>query len=135
MKLIVLERDSNTGKTTTIGLLYEKLLNNGGASTNKQPLGGGPNDFSDIVINYKSLKIAIFTMGDYSTAISKAIVHYDNLGCDFFICSLSKGKYKVRANNQINNYPNIKIQKTISSQSISEIQANDNDAYQIFSMI
>ncbi len=135
MELIVLEGLSNTGKTTTVGLLYEILLANGGTSTNKELLGGDPNDFSDIVVDYKNLKIAIFTMGDNSTEISKAIVRYNNLGCDFFICSLSTGTPKIRANNRINQYQNTRIQKTLSSQNISETQANNNDANRMFLLI
>jgi hypothetical protein len=135
MELIVLEGLSNTGKTTTIGLLYQKLLQNGGKSTNKQPLGGDENDFSDIIVNYKNLKIAIFTMGDYSTAISQAIVQYYNLGCDFFVCSLSIGTLKIRASNRISQYPNTRIPKTLSSQGISKNEANNNDANQLFSLI
>lgn len=135
MELIILEGLSNTGKTTTIGLLHQILLQNVGISTNRQPLGGDPNDFSDIVINYRNLKIAIFTMGDNSTAISQAILNYDNLNCDFFVCSLSTGTPKIRANNRINQYQNTRIQKTISSQNITEIQANTNDANQLFSLI
>lgn len=135
MEIIVLEGLSNTGKTTTIGLLYQILLNNGGTPTNKQQLGGDPNDFSDIVINYKNLKIAIFTMGDNSNAISQAIVNYNNLNCDFFVCSLSTGTPKIRANNRIYQYRNTRVYKTVASQSITENQANNNDANQLFSLI
>lgn len=135
MELIILEGLSNTGKTTTIGLLHQMLLQNGGTSTNKQPLGGDSNDFSDIVINFKNLKIAIFTMGDNSTEISKAILNYHNLKCDFFICSLSTSKPKIRANNRINQFQNTRVPKTISSQTVSEIQANTHDGNQIFSLL
>ena len=135
MEIIVLEGLPNRGKTTTIGLLYQMLIKNGGISTNKQPLGWDPNDFSDIVINYKNLKIAIFTMGDNSNAISQAILQYDNLSCDFFICSLSTGTAKVRANKRINQYRNRRIPKTVSSSNITESQANNNDANQLFLLI
>ncbi|MCC9019764.1 hypothetical protein [Flavobacterium lipolyticum] len=134
MEIIVLEGSSNTGKSTTIGLLYQLLLNVG-TSTNKQPLGGDPKDFSDIVINYKNLKIAVFSMGDNSTAISQAIVHYNNQKCDLFICSLSTGTPKIRANNRINQFNNTRISKTIASQILTESQANNNDASRIFALI
>lgn len=135
MEIIVLEGLPHRGKTTTIGLLHLLLIKNGGNSTNKQSLGGDPNDFSDIVTNYKNLKIAVFSMGDNSTAISQAILHYDSLGCNFFICSLSTGTAKVRANNRINKYRNTRIPKTVSSQNLTEVQANNSDANQIFSLI
>ncbi|WP_300566552.1 hypothetical protein [Flavobacterium sp.] len=134
MEIIVLEGLPDKGKSTTIGILYQLLLRVG-TSTNKQPLGGDPKDFSDIVINYKNLKIAVFSMGDNSTAISQAIVNYNNQNCDFFICSLSTGTPKVRANNRINQFRNTRISKTVASQSITENQANDNDANSMFALI
>lgn len=135
MEIIVLEGLPDKGKSTTIGILYQLLLSNGGTSTNKKPLGGDPKDFSDIVINYKNLKIAIFSMGDNSNAISKAIVNYNNQNCDFFICSLSTGTLKVRANSRINQFRNTRITKTIASQSLTETQANINDANTMFGLI
>ena len=135
MQIIVLEGLSNTGKSTTIGLLYNLLLNNGGTSTNKQPLGNDPKDFSDIIINYKNLKISIFTMGDNSTAISQAIQNYNNKNCDFFICSLSSGTPKIRAKKRINQFINTRIPKTIASQNITQSQANNNDANTILNLI
>lgn len=135
MKIIALQGLSNTGKTTTIGLVYELLLQNGGKSTNKTPLGLDPKDFCDIVLGYKNLKIAIFTIGDNSTAISKAISGYNVLECDIFICSLSTGTPKIRANNKINRFPNTRIVKTTCPPAINENQANNTDANTIFSLI
>ncbi|WP_202704273.1 hypothetical protein [Flavobacterium sp. UGB4466] len=134
MKIIALEGLPNTRKTTTIGLFYQLLLNVG-TSTNKKRLGGDPKDFSDIVINYKNLKIALFSMGDNSTAISQAIVHYNNQKCDLFICSLSAGTPKIRANNRINRFNNTRIPKSITSQILTESQTNNNDANRIFALI
>ena len=74
-------------------------------------------------------------MGDNSTAISQAIVKYNNQNCDFFICSLSTGTPKVRANNRINQFRNTRIPKTIAAQNLSETQANNNDANRIFGLI
>jgi hypothetical protein len=135
MEIIVLEGLPDTGKSTTIGLVHSLLLKNGGTSTNKQPLGGDPKDFSDIVINYKKLKIVIFTMGDNSTAISQAIQNYQNQNCDFFICSLSTGTPKTRANNRINRFNNTRFTKSIASQMLTESQANNNDANNIFNIL
>jgi nucleoside-triphosphatase THEP1 len=42
MKIIALTGDSSVGKTTTLNIVYDTLLNNGGVSTNKQRLGGDP---------------------------------------------------------------------------------------------
>lgn len=135
MRIIVLEGLPNKGKTATLNILHKLLLQNGGVSTNKSPLGGDPNDFSDIVTNYKSLKIAFYTMGDFSNYISKAIQDYDSQKCDIFICALSTTPYKVNANKRINRYQNIRVPKTISNTVNQHRLDNSNDASYLFSLI
>jgi len=64
MKIIVPQGMPNTDKTKTLNLVYSLLVPNGGGnSTNRQPLGGDRNDFSDIILKGNQ-RIAFFTMGD-----------------------------------------------------------------------
>lgn len=135
MEIIVLQGLPYKGKTTTIGLVYDLVINGGGVSTNKKLLGADPNDFSDVVINYKNKEIAFYSMGDVSTALSKAIYQYDKQGCDLIICALSTGTPKIRANNALNKYRTIRLNKTVSSIKSLEISSNKSDAQQIFSII
>ncbi len=85
MRIIVLQGMPNTGKTRTLNLVYDMLVpNGGGVSTNRQPLGGDPRDFSDIVIR-GTQRIAFYSMGDYSTYLANAIYDYDRQGCDVLV--------------------------------------------------
>ena len=110
MKIIVLQGIPNVGKTSTLNLVWDTLTNNGGTSTNRQLLGGDPNDFSDVVILNNQM-IGFFTMGDYSNDLSNAVYDYSAQGCNLLICALSTNNAKVRANNAINKFVNIRINK------------------------
>jgi len=135
MKIIVLQGMPKTGKTTTLNLVYELLVpGGGGISTNRQPLGGDPHDFSDIIL-WNGNRIAIFTMGDFSTYLANAIYEYDRQNCSLVICALSTNTPKIRANNAINQFDSVRINKTIADDHISEHQANTTDAQTIFNLI
>ncbi len=133
MKVIVLEGLPNKGKTSTLNLVYNILLQNGN-SNNKQPLGGDPNDFSDIV-DWNNKRIAFFTMGDYSTYLSNAIYGYNNQQCDVLICALSTDTPKIRANNALNYFNATRINKRIAINNSLESQMNSNDAQTIYNLI
>lgn len=135
MRIIVLQGTPNTGKTSTLNLVYDMLVpNGGGVSTNRQPLGGDPNDFSDIVVR-EMQQIAFFTMGDYSTYLANAIYDYDRQGCDVLVCALSTNTAKVRANNALNQFNVTRINKTITPNATAELATNTVDAQTIFNLI
>ncbi len=125
----------NTGKTRTLNLVYDMLVpNGGGVSTNRQPLGGDPRDFSDIVVR-GTQRIAFFTMGDYSTYLANAIYDYDRQGCDVLVCALSTNNAKIRANNALNQFNTTRINKTIAPNATAELATNTADAQTIFNLI
>jgi len=135
MRVIVLQGLPNTGKTRTLNLVYDMLVPNGvGVSTNRQPLGGDPRDFSDIVIS-GTQRIAFFTMGDYSTYLAKVIFDYDRQNCDVLVCALSTNTGKVRANNALNQFNATRINKTVASNTNTETAVNTADAQIIFNLI
>jgi deoxyxylulose-5-phosphate synthase len=121
------------GKSTTLNEVYGMLMSNHAISTNKQPLGGNKKDFSDIVL-YKNKKVAIFTMGDCSRDVVKAMKDYSNQGIDDLVCACNDRF--VRPLNQINKYANsVIIRKTVAATAIAQPAANSTDANQIFSLI
>lgn len=134
MKLIVLEGNSETGKTTTLGMVYDLLTKGMTPFPAKTLLGGDPNDF-ECIVNYNGQQIAFYTMGDYSNYLSNAITRYYSQGCDIFICALSTNTSKINANKKINRYNGHRISKTLASLSLTELQANQYDANIIFGMI
>lgn len=135
MKIIVLQGMPNTGKTRTLNLVSDLLLQSVGISTNRQVIGNPvQNDFSDIIL-WNNLKIAFFTMGDYSTYLANAIYDYNNQNCDVMVCALSTNTAKVRANNALNNFNAIRINKTIAPNQNAEIAINTADAQTLYNLI
>ena len=87
MDIIVIVGPSSCGKTTTLNLVYAKLLNGGALSTNKKTEGNPrQNDFSDI-LNWRDKRIAFFTMGDFSGHLIDAIKYYSEENCDLLVCA------------------------------------------------
>lgn len=135
MRIIVLQGMSDTGKTSTLNLVYNMLVpNGGGISTNRQSLGGDPNDFSDIVIR-DNQRIAFYTMGDYSTYLANAIYDYDRQNCDILVCALSTNTAKARANNALDQFNATRINKTIASNRNNPTSENAADAQTIFNFL
>jgi hypothetical protein len=108
--------------------------NGGGLSSNHQPLGGDPNDFSDIV-NRGQQRIAFFTMGDYSTYLANAIYDYARQQCDVLVCALSTNSPKIRANNALNQFNATRINKTVAANANAQLESNTADAQTIFNLI
>lgn len=135
MRIIVLQGMPNTGKTRTLNLVFDLLIQNSGASTNRQGIGNPTqNDFSDIV-QWNNQRIAFFTMGDYSTYLANAIYDYHNRNCDVLVCALSTNTAKVRANNALNKLSATRINKTIAPNQNAELATNTAEAQTIFNLI
>ena len=135
MRIIVLQGMPNTGKTITLNIVYNLLLQSGGVSSNNQAIGNPlQNDFSDIVLRGNQ-RIAFYTMGDYSTYLANAIYNYERQNCDLMICALSTDTPKVRANNALNQFNATRINKAIASHSSIELAINTADAQIIFNLI
>jgi hypothetical protein len=141
MRIIVLEGMPNKGKTHTMWLLRDILtsLAIGGVSTALTIYGSGivspKNDFEDIIINYKSLKIGIYSQGDYSNYLASEIRKFEKLGCDVLVCTLSLNTLKINANKAINRFSNTRVPKTVEPIKALQINANNADASAIFSLI
>lgn len=128
MRILVLQGMPDTGKTSTLNLVYDMLVQNGGVSTNRQVIGNpAQNDFSDIV-QWNNQRIAFFTMGDYSTYLANAIYDYHNRNCDVLVCALSTNTAKIRANNALNKLNATRIDKTIAPNQNAELATNTADA-------
>ena len=108
MKVIALKGEKDSGKSTTLKEVYERLKEDGGEQEPDciKKLGGDPEDIRD-VINFAGKKIGIVTQGDYGDEIEKEYKdvspielanrpalsvrhHLDILmkeGCDIAICA------------------------------------------------
>lgn len=135
MKIIALIGKDKCGKTETLTTVYLKILDNKGDSTCRKTEGNPIfKDFSDIV-KYKGLKVAFFTMGDYSTKTIEAIKIYKALNIDVLVIACNI-KF-VKPIKLIKEYNHHFEEKTfIKSNTRTDHQtANNSDACKIYRLI
>jgi hypothetical protein len=134
MRIIVLEGPHNTGKTSTLNILFHDVLASGGVFSPRLPLGGDPNDFTSEG-NYLGQRVAIYTMGDYSSYLNAAIYDFNSRGIDLLICALSTNSAMSWANSAINRFPNVRHPKTLTAIITTRSIVNRADASILFSLI
>lgn len=135
MEIIVLEGLPNKGKTETIGIVYDLVINAKGVSQGRSQVGSDPRDFEDIVTGYKSKKIAFYSAGDQSNFLANAVRKYAAAKCDLLICALSLNGSKLNANKAINKHVNTRVPKTIEPNPNLRSKVNNADAQKIYAMI
>ena len=84
-KIIVVYGNSNTGKTTTIGNIYDELVKQKARVIKSKKRNDG--DFT-AVLYWRSLSIAISSMGDYRTTVDEYVRRF--VKNDVFITALNK---------------------------------------------
>lgn len=82
MKIIVVKGNPNSGKTTSIRLVYDLLLYKGATISKARGLGKTYADF-DTELLYKEKRIAISSAGDVLKNIHKTIKRHE--GCDILV--------------------------------------------------
>ncbi|GHV26646.1 hypothetical protein AGMMS4952_07090 [Spirochaetia bacterium] len=111
MKVIMLRGPGSCGKTETLNIVYNHLFARSGTSiiTPKSQLGKDPRDF-ETVLNYGGVKVAIFTMGDFSIYVVNAMQKYSVIADVLIIACNSKFSRPIAA---MNNYtPHAIVPKT-----------------------
>lgn len=145
MKIIVLQGNSNMGKTNTIWKLREKLVNAGHPPVPNTFILHGPHNFIDDfeeIISVVNQKVAIISMGDYSNILAKRIHYYGSIGCDVLVCTLSNGSPrtyspKKNARKAINLYNPVMpfTPKTLDFNESSQDHTNNSDAALLMALI
>jgi tRNA uridine 5-carbamoylmethylation protein Kti12 len=100
MKIILLSGNPNSGKSTTLNLVFDTITANGTKNIIAgKTVIGNPNqkDFK-CVVQYNNKEVGIFTMGDYYIEIIKAIIAYANM--DVLILAYS-AKFKANLDTYI----------------------------------
>jgi molybdopterin-guanine dinucleotide biosynthesis protein len=142
MKIIVLEGETNTGKTTTLGVVFVELHIKGGKVINfnhlETPSGM---DFEAVLAypaNEKMLKVAIYSEGDNIRHCNAAISKYSP-NMDVLIIAYSKKHTPLTIPAGDTRVP---VPKTVApphtsevQANASEVQANADDAHKIISLI
>jgi len=140
MKVIALKGKANIGKTTTLNIVYQFLLEDGytQVSGNFRELGNPKmKDFIDI-LEKDDIKIGIVSMGDYSLKIGSSVRCFlqelDDKGCSVSICASRTDK--IGTINAVKRYTNHHfIDKRILSTLSEERILNYNDVKDIISKI
>lgn len=128
MNVIALEGKSNVGKTSTINIVYQLLLQSGYAQVSGYFEDLANNDFLDVMTN-NNHTIGIVSQGDYAIGKSSVKNHLSKLqsyGCDKVICACTIDRSpKIKAAVLV--YPNVVVEKL--PQPIVELQRIDNNRH------
>lgn len=133
MKIFMLIGESSCGKTTTLNEVFTALKQQGAQIVEGiQHLN--EKDFSCIV-DYRGMKIAFYTMGDYARSLIDAMSEYDDKGCNLLICACNDRF--VTPPRKLKDYPDSQlISKTVVAKEAALIEkANTDDAERIMEMI
>ena len=107
MEIIALRGPQNSGKTTTLKIVYDKLLEHGFKQPNSVRREISNGDFLAVLEN-DGKKIGIVTQGDYARrecSVKHHLRTLENLGCDMAICACTTGYGKDGIQAAINAYP------------------------------
>jgi ABC-type multidrug transport system ATPase subunit len=134
MRIIILTGMSNTGKSTTLNLLYNLIVPKIGVSHGNRAVLGNPiqSDFSE-TINYQTDLLEFYTMGDYPQKLRLAIQHASKRNINIFICACSKLDSKLIHELQL--HRTAFISKSISVNTMQQITFNTADAITILNLI
>lgn len=136
-KIIALKGKGSSGKTTTIKLLPEILIQNGYKQNHGkyQPYGA---DFKDIFIK-QGIKVGITSSGDTYDLVKDRLDEFIQENCDICICACRTSDRKplgtIAATQSFSGYTNEYIDKTYAQGEIQQKQANRADALTLFNKI
>jgi hypothetical protein len=137
MKIIALKGDDDCGKSTTLNLVYDSLVNVKSTTSTPKNIIGNPiyDDFECVVTLIDGKSIGFFTMGDLANLTLNAIDRFEQQNVDVLVLAIN-AKF-VRPETKILKFSNIIINKRIAiSKSNSIMQTeNDKDCNTIISLI
>ena len=139
MKIIALQGKGNSGKTTTIKILHDIMLQNNYSQIPNMRQNHG-NDFLDIYIHpVSNLKVGITSSGDTYDLVNDRLQDLVNEKCDVCICACRTFDRKppgtVAATKNFTGYKNIYLPKTYSATVAHEVVDNTSDANKLFNLI
>ena len=137
MRIILLYGLPNTGKTTTINLVYDELIKKGAyVIKKKRKIGKNPKDFKS-VLKYNDKIITFYSMGDDHRNCERAVKTSHE--SDFLVLAYStKNKTRCKLYNTTSGDPqNIIMAKTVCNTYDENkfAECNFNDTQRILSII
>lgn len=86
--ILALQGEPHTGKSTTIGLLYDHMvLNDYIVLLPRRRYNGNPSHDFIVILEKKKKKIGIMTYGDSPSLIKNKIKVFIDLNCDIIVCA------------------------------------------------
>lgn len=104
MEIIALRGSDNSGKTTTLKIVFEKLKEDGFQLKSEEDLLNG--DFL-CVLEKDGRKVGLVTHGDYAGggySVKNHLSKLESAGCDTAICACTTGESKSRIQRWIDSY-------------------------------
>jgi hypothetical protein len=92
MKIILLAGDSNTGKSQTLRMVYDRLSNNVDPIFNQEINNENPPDIECYPLYHHDKKVALCTAGDQWCYIRNAITKFKCIGADVLIIAFSSNE-------------------------------------------
>lgn len=136
MKIIILEGNSNKGKTTTMGMVFVELHVKGGKVKIFTPLKSTSiMDFEaefDYTVEGKKLKVAIYSKGDNLDDCNDAILRHSTKKTNVLIMANTTRKKPLTIPPTCIPTP---LHKTIAAPATSEVKANTKDCHKIIRVI
>ena len=130
--IIALQGNPNTGKSTTIAICYDKMIENGYTPLRKRR--SDSYDFSVIFLK-GNLKIGITSYGDTPTLILLKVNIFIQAGCDIIICACRGNDSTKETVENIPVYTKDFVIKTeIKDESLHKV-SNERDAGILFKKI
>ena len=134
MEIIALRGPDNTGKTTTLKIVFEKLKAQG-----FQPMKDFEEDLgyedSLWVLEKDGRKVGLVTQGDYAGkkySVKNHLRKLESAGCETAICACTTGKSKSGIQRSIDAYViHDYVDKTQGTDKLSCDQANEEDANKV----
>lgn len=108
MELIVLEGDAHVGKTTTLNIVYQLLLQAGYRQVPGFFQDLANNDFLDVLEDSNKQRVGIVTQGDYAIgnfSVKRHLMTLDQAGCKKTVCARTYGPTKSKILHAIQQYP------------------------------
>lgn len=138
MRVIIVRGDSDTGKSTTLNLVFDELTGSRYvASTRYKTRIGNPinRDFEAEVILTDNRVVAFYTMGDYDVKyIMKAIKHFRDIKIDVLILASNNG-LNTHFDFITNNFAHTIIIKSVANGAMNNIVCNLQDCGTILSLL
>lgn len=136
-KIVALQGKAHSGKTTTITLLPDILLQNGYSRLPGAYKRRGK-DFLDIFVK-GTKKVGVTSSGDTYDLVHARLTELVRQGCVICVCACRTADRKppgtIAAVNSFSGYKPDLVPKTIASNPAQELSANTKDAHIVFSKI